>query len=547
DIYDRFTPRKKKMIVAIVSYSAFLAPFTSSVFLPSIPQMASDLKTTATVINYTVAIFIATIGIAPVVWSPLAGFYGRKPIYLAAMPLMIAASIGVGRSRNIADIIGTRILQGIGSSCVLAVGAGTIGDIFRPTERANAMGWFYMGALCGPSLSPVLGGILTEYTRPGWRLVQYILAGAGAISFFLTLFFLPETSHPPLPHDTMRAKTGKKFVIYWFNPLTSLGLFRWPNIVAATFVSSCVLLDTYVLNVSFPFSSLIWLMMQKEQYHIDNVAVSGCFYLVMGGGNWIGARFAGPYADKQLRKYIAKRGYRRAEDRLPIIVIGTGLLMPVTLLIYGWLVQTRKGGLAPSLIMLFINGFGQMCALTPINTYAIDAMQTRSAEVIAVNNCVRYLFAAGASAVLLPIANAIGWGWTMTITSVICWMACGMILLMLKYGTAWREKANAKYGIQPRDGERPNPYWPIESVESVDKVHSVDFVDSTSEKMDVEKESESDQHHDEQHEEPSRLLPRVEMKNPRSGRDRDTRVEMPAVEEVLRRTVSLSGASVHGG
>jgi hypothetical protein len=28
---------------------------------------------------------------------------------------------------------------------VLAVGAGTIGDIFRPTERANAMGWFYSG------------------------------------------------------------------------------------------------------------------------------------------------------------------------------------------------------------------------------------------------------------------------------------------------------------------------------------------------------------------------------------------------------------------
>lgn len=60
----------------------------------------------------------------------------------------------------------------------LAVGAGSVGDIFRPTERANAMGWFYSGvsdafhlvhaadaqALMGPSLAPLIGGLFTEYT-----------------------------------------------------------------------------------------------------------------------------------------------------------------------------------------------------------------------------------------------------------------------------------------------------------------------------------------------------------------------------------------------
>jgi MFS family permease len=117
----------------------------SSIFLPSVPQLANDLKTTETIINVTIAIFIVVIGITPIIWSPLSGFYGRKPVYLASMPITIAGSIGVALSRNVGDIIGTRILQGIGSSAVLAVGAGTIGDIFRPTERANAMGWFYSG------------------------------------------------------------------------------------------------------------------------------------------------------------------------------------------------------------------------------------------------------------------------------------------------------------------------------------------------------------------------------------------------------------------
>lgn len=76
--------------------------------------MASDLHTTASTINYTVAIFIVTIGVAPLFWSPFAGFYGRKGVYLSSMPIMVAASIGVAQCKNVGGIIGTRILQGIG-------------------------------------------------------------------------------------------------------------------------------------------------------------------------------------------------------------------------------------------------------------------------------------------------------------------------------------------------------------------------------------------------------------------------------------------------
>ena len=93
--------------------------------------MAEDLHTTPAVINYTTAIFVVTIGIAPLLWSPLSGFYGRRPVYLASMPIHSVASIGVALSQNVGALIGTRILQGFGGSCVLAVGAGSIGDIFR--------------------------------------------------------------------------------------------------------------------------------------------------------------------------------------------------------------------------------------------------------------------------------------------------------------------------------------------------------------------------------------------------------------------------------
>jgi hypothetical protein len=81
DIYDRFSPRKKSVITAIVSFAALLArasrcsrvyflshrpstAFASSSFLPSIPQIAHDLNVSESVVNYTVAVYLVCIGIA---------------------------------------------------------------------------------------------------------------------------------------------------------------------------------------------------------------------------------------------------------------------------------------------------------------------------------------------------------------------------------------------------------------------------------------------------------------------------------------------------
>lgn len=92
-MYARFSPRRKRAIVGIVAYAALLArewalascasvhaeltlptaAFSSSSFLPSIPQITEDLHTSATVINVTVAIFILCIGIFPLVWAPYSG------------------------------------------------------------------------------------------------------------------------------------------------------------------------------------------------------------------------------------------------------------------------------------------------------------------------------------------------------------------------------------------------------------------------------------------------------------------------------------------
>lgn len=101
--------------------------------------------------------------------------------------------------------------------------------------------------------------------------------------------------------------------------------------------------------------------------------------------------------------------------------------------------------------------------LTATNTYLVDTLQHRSAEVICVNNMVRYVISAAASAYVLPmivrllplhrhllskrvqadilfiLQQAIGVGWANTFTAFLCWIAFGIVVFTIRHGAKMRE------------------------------------------------------------------------------------------------------------
>ncbi|ORY88374.1 major facilitator superfamily domain-containing protein, partial [Leucosporidium creatinivorum] len=246
-MYNRFSERRKSLIVAIVAFAALLAPFSSSAFLPSIPQICDDLHTTPTILNATVAIYIFVIGVVPLLWAPYAGLYGRRPIYLVSLPIYTLGSLGVALSNSLAALIITRIIQGAGSSAVLSVGAGTIGDLYPRHRRGAAMGYFYSGILIGPALAPAIAGVLSEYVRPlgsGWRAMQWLLFAMGVVACVLCAVCFPETSHKrgiEVLREERRERgemEGGGWVrrvwrdTVFLNPVGSVLLLRQPHILA---------------------------------------------------------------------------------------------------------------------------------------------------------------------------------------------------------------------------------------------------------------------------------------------------------------------------
>lgn len=84
-VYAKFTPRRKALITAIVSFGGLGINLAALLVLSALPEVAAAFNTTGTVINYSNALFLLIMGLGVLFWGPLSQVYGRKWVSTAAL------------------------------------------------------------------------------------------------------------------------------------------------------------------------------------------------------------------------------------------------------------------------------------------------------------------------------------------------------------------------------------------------------------------------------------------------------------------------------
>ncbi|KAL0569789.1 hypothetical protein V5O48_012181, partial [Marasmius crinis-equi] len=192
---------KKWTAVSIVSLYTFLPPLSSSMMAPGLPEMAQKYSITSpTIVSLTLSIFLLSFAIGPLFCAPLSEMYGRTWVLHFGALFMMAFNFGCAFSPSAGSFIGFRFLSGFAGSAPLAVGGGSIADLFAEKDRAAAMSIYVLGPLIGPVVGPVAGGFIAETI--GIKYVFIIVAGlASAIGIPL----LRETYAP-----IIRARRAKR-------------------------------------------------------------------------------------------------------------------------------------------------------------------------------------------------------------------------------------------------------------------------------------------------------------------------------------------------
>ncbi|KAF7297105.1 PAN2-PAN3 deadenylation complex subunit PAN3 [Mycena indigotica] len=444
-----WTSIRKSVVLWLIASASMIAGLATNIQNPAIENMEQDLPATASQISLSISLFIAIQGFCPLLWTALSEIKGRKVVYVTSIAIFTGGSIAVALSKTITLVIVFRVVQAVGSSAVMSIGAATLADIFDPVERGTKLGVQQCILSCSFSWA-------ISRTDNGWgshntvQLACTLLVSRNCLRNKLHLHPLVFPRHVPkgtqldVPNEPITTTTtpvGKeadlenqqltvaeasatlpmiKLTFRDVNPIQPLWIvMRRPN--------NLVILLASGLMFAFNFVVVYSASRALESSYGYNALQTGFILLSFGIGSLAGSLVGGRYSDTILARLKTNNGgVGQPEMRLQSTTIGL-ICLPPSALAFGW-VTSKHIHVAAICVFLFL----------------LDANNGRSSTVVAANSCFRGISAFVATEVAVPLQESVGDGWQYTIWAGLLTLVGLLIWMVASKGGKWRETAELR-------------------------------------------------------------------------------------------------------
>ena len=198
-------------IVALaVLLPSFLALAASSATNVSQPHIAGFYGATQYEANTVITCYIISGGLMLPVTGYLVRTIGKKLLMYYSIWLFCLGCLLCLLAPNLQALIAARVVQGIGSGCILPLCQAILLEVFPEEQRGVAMGLFGVAAMFSPLAGPFMGGYLTD--NYSWQWIFIINIPLCMLSFLLVKLFVPSDKPE-------KQKYNKKFDIVGYSSI----------------------------------------------------------------------------------------------------------------------------------------------------------------------------------------------------------------------------------------------------------------------------------------------------------------------------------------
>lgn len=385
--------------------------------------------------------------------------------------MFIAANIGLALQNSYVALLILRCLQSCGSSGTVALSSAVVSDLATRQQRGSYIGLAALGSSMGPAIGPLIGGILNHFL--GWRSIFWFVTIYGGVMLLVYLLLIPETCRNIVGNGSLPAQRWNRPVIEYLglrkaistgadNPSSERTNKQRPGILSTIpillqkesfmilFFGGLVYAGYYIIITGLP-------QQLASTYNYNSIQVGLC-YIPIGMGPLIVRPIIGRIMDANFRRHARALGIEVVENRqqdidgfpverarlqlsLVLIYLSSAAIIP-----YGWVMGLQHPPLAAALVLLFIVGLCISAAFQPLTALVIDINPRSPAAATAANQFVRCLLGAGGVAVVSPMLDTLGRGWTSTLIALI-WVVmsfCWWVVML--WGPKWRKASKAKSG-----------------------------------------------------------------------------------------------------
>lgn len=404
---------RRWIAVFVISLGALCVTSASSMAAFTEAGIAEAFHVSHEVTILGVSLFVAGLGVGPLLVGPLSEVYGRNIIYRISYILFLIFTFPVAFAPNITVFLIFRLLTGFCGSAFLSVAGGSVSDLFPDSRVVNPMGLYTASPFIGPTLGPLIAGFINQ--NIDWRWTYRIDLCWIFGQCILLFIFVPETYAPVLLKKKaarLRKETGN---LKYYAPLD-----RTQGSLASAILISCykpfqlvlfdrmaLLLNTWnalllgILYLAFQAFPIIF----EDKHHFD-LQMTGLSFLGLGIGMLLALSTLPLWNRFFERKAKQFDGTYPPEVRLIMGQVGS-VLVPVGLF---WLAFTTYSGV-PWIVPIIASaplGAGIFFSFMSTFMYLVTAYRPISASAMASNSALRCMFAAAFPLFAGPMYDRLG-------------------------------------------------------------------------------------------------------------------------------------------
>jgi EmrB/QacA subfamily drug resistance transporter len=174
----------------IVATALFMENLDGTVIATALLAMAADLHEDPVALKFALTSYLLSLA----VFIPLSGWaadrYGARKVFRSAILVFTLGSILCGMSSSLAEVVLSRVAQGVGGAMMTPVGRLVLLRTAPRQELVRALAYLTIPALIGPAIGPPLGGFISTYLH--WRFIFWINAPIGLLGMALVTRYIPD-------------------------------------------------------------------------------------------------------------------------------------------------------------------------------------------------------------------------------------------------------------------------------------------------------------------------------------------------------------------
>lgn len=216
----------------------------------ALPTIEADLGASGTDLQWMVAAYPLAFAVAMITGSRLGDRFGRKRLFVGGLIAFVGFSAACGLAPTAGALVAFRALQGIGAAAMIPQVMSSIQVMYKPEERAAAMGAFASLAGIATVGGPIIGALLTEWDVAGlgWRAIFLVNVPLGAAAVYAAIKLVSESTASGRPSfDPLGIALLGGGLLAILYPLTLGRELGWPAWVFALMVVGAAALVAFVM------------------------------------------------------------------------------------------------------------------------------------------------------------------------------------------------------------------------------------------------------------------------------------------------------------